>query len=279
MFSSHRRMQMAAIALVSSALNSSSLTFSGEAAVSVAETCAPIFPISVDAAVATTSALPAPYETVVPEKSMLCLAWISASASATGAVSFITGTDSPVRSAWSSRSVVDSRATSRESAGTRPPAATRMTSPGTSSEAAMTHNAPSRHTSASLGSYALSASMACSAFDSCHTPTTALSSKMRTMTSGSTRACRRSPASSPIARQNETAAAPTSILTSRSSNCARMRRSHGVGGSSGMAFGPCRTIRRSDSARSRPTARSTSRRLAASSAVSAHDALHAIPYE
>eukprot|EP00966_Prymnesium_polylepis_P065684 1524270-Prymnesium_polylepis.1 len=47
-----------------------------------------------------------------------------------------------------------------------------------------------RRTSASSGSYALSASIAASAFDSCQTPTMALSTRMVRMTSGSTCAVR-----------------------------------------------------------------------------------------
>jgi hypothetical protein len=77
------------------------------------------------------------------------------------------------------------------------------------------------------------------------------------MTNGSTIACQRLPVSSVRARQKETPAAPSRILTSRSSNCARMSLSHDVGGSSGMVFGPKRARRRSASAVERPVATST----------------------
>lgn len=51
------------------------------------------------------------------------------------------------------------------------------------------------------------------------------------------------PTSSVSARQKESAAAPSSILTSKSSNCASTNFHVGVGGSSGMLFRPCSACR------------------------------------
>jgi len=89
------------------------------------------------------------------------------------------------------------------------------------------------------------------------------------MTNGSTIACHLLALSSVSARQNETAAAPSRILTRRSSNCAKISLSHDVGGSSGMEFGPKRARRRSASARERPAVGSTARMAAVSSALRA----------
>ena len=113
--------------------NSSSFCLSGEAAVCVEATCSPMRPISVRAPVSTTTATAEPYEIVVPEKTMLSRDWISAAPSTTSSASFIVGSDSPVRMAWSARSVVEVSSSSRTSAGARQPTLSRTMSPGTSS--------------------------------------------------------------------------------------------------------------------------------------------------
>mmetsp|Transcript_15081 Transcript_15081/g.35775 ORF Transcript_15081/g.35775 Transcript_15081/m.35775 type:complete len:225 (+) Transcript_15081:828-1502(+) len=188
---------------------------------------------------------------------MLMRDWISAPSSTTTSASFMTASLSPVRIAWSSRSVVDSSCSSRRSAGTRQPTLRRTTSPGTSSTARIVRNGwPSRRTSASSGSYCLSASIACSALVSCQTPTPALSTRMTTMTSGSTMACIRfAPSSSERASRKEMDAAPSSTLTSRSSNWASTSFQSGVDGGSGIELGPW-----------------TARRCAASDELSPHSA-------
>ena len=179
------------------------------------------------------------HEMVVPEKTMLPRAWISAGGSATSSGSLIDGSDSPVSIAWSARSVVELSSTSRTSAGARAPTLSRTMSPGTRSGARSVRNgAPSRRTSASFGSYAFSASMAFSALDSCHTPTIALSTRMSMITDGSTIACAMLPEPSARARINDTTAAASSIFTNRSSNCWRTSFHHGTGGDSGSSFEP-----------------------------------------
>jgi len=167
-----------------------------------------IAPISVPMPVAVTIAVAAPETTAVAAKMVLVLSRMAAPGSSTASTSFAAATDSPVRDACSTRSVAVSRANKRASAGTRSPAVSRMTSPTTSSRAGTRARTPPRTTVATSGCMSLRAASAASALDSCQTPTTALRTRMATMTAGSTNA--RAPSSPPPsarARPKETAAA------------------------------------------------------------------------
>mmetsp|Transcript_32700 Transcript_32700/g.70118 ORF Transcript_32700/g.70118 Transcript_32700/m.70118 type:complete len:250 (+) Transcript_32700:2485-3234(+) len=183
-------------------------------------TLAWILPISVDMPVETTMHRPDPPETVVPEKSMLRLSAIRA-LTATGCVCFMTVSLSPVSDPSSVRMVVDLSVSRRTSAGILSPTATSTMSPGTSSDAGSRLSSPLRVTFAVHVCRFLSASSAFSALCSCQTPTTALMTRMSKMTNGSTNAGGAPSSESPSknARTKERMAAPSRILTSRSSNC------------------------------------------------------------
>mmetsp|Transcript_64460 Transcript_64460/g.165865 ORF Transcript_64460/g.165865 Transcript_64460/m.165865 type:complete len:205 (+) Transcript_64460:565-1179(+) len=184
----HTRAQITKITLASSSPKSSSFFCSGVCSSSVAAsfTASWITPISVSMPVPTTMPQQAPLDTVVDEKSMLVLPWITQSFSVTGSTSFDTLCDSPVSWDCSMRMVVVLRLISRMSAGTLSPTLTSTTSPGTTSSASMLCQEPSRSTMAESGCSFFSASSAFSALDSCHTPTKAFATRISRMTSGST---------------------------------------------------------------------------------------------
>ena len=103
--------------------------------------------------------------------------------STAASASFSEGTDSPVRA--DSSLFRPALFKSRASAGTKSPASSRMMSPGTRPEASMTCSAPSRSTRAWGADMFFRASRAFSAFDSCTTPSTALSTTMSRIRAGS----------------------------------------------------------------------------------------------
>eukprot|EP00967_Tisochrysis_lutea_P065708 scaffold85504_cov35-Tisochrysis_lutea.AAC.3 len=137
----------------------------------------------------------------------------------TGPMVLPTEADSPVSEPSSVESVVVPSAMSRASAGMRSPTRTSMMSPGTSCEAGIFFRASSADW----------------AETSCHTPTTALIARMRTMTAGSTH-----PFSSPSRRAKtyESAATQSRICTRRSSNWAASMRHSGVGASATSSLAP-----------------------------------------
>mmetsp|Transcript_44090 Transcript_44090/g.122179 ORF Transcript_44090/g.122179 Transcript_44090/m.122179 type:complete len:239 (-) Transcript_44090:129-845(-) len=200
-------------------------------------TLAWILPISDCMPVATMMPNAPPLDTAVPENIMFFLSWIRAS-TATGSVCFITVSDSPVSAPSSVRTLVVLSLMIRMSAGTLSPTLTSTRSPGTSSEAGSSGlSSPSRYTLALHDCSSLSASSAFSALCSCQTPTTALRTRMSRMTKGSTNASTLSP-SSKKASTNESVAAPSRILTSRSSNCWSTSFHSGVPSSLSSSFSP-----------------------------------------
>mmetsp|Transcript_9814 Transcript_9814/g.26684 ORF Transcript_9814/g.26684 Transcript_9814/m.26684 type:complete len:236 (+) Transcript_9814:2571-3278(+) len=218
-FMTQTRRQMTVITLVSISPKSSSFCPRGVFSSSSAAVCTSdwILPISVRMPVATTRATHVPLDTVVLEKSMFTLPWMRASA-ATGSTIFCTVADSPVSEPSSQRMVVVLSLSTRQSAGTLSPTRTCTTSPGTRSDADNEgRSSPLRTTVAVALWSSLSASSADSAFDSCHTPTTALMTRMSRITKGSTKAVMPS-SSSKNARTKDTIAAASRIFTSRSSN-------------------------------------------------------------
>mmetsp|Transcript_5528 Transcript_5528/g.18717 ORF Transcript_5528/g.18717 Transcript_5528/m.18717 type:complete len:256 (+) Transcript_5528:152-919(+) len=238
-FITHTRRQMTVITLVSISPKSSSFWLRGVFSTSSAADCTSdwILPISVAMPVATTRAVKEPLDTVVPAKTMLSLDWIRASGS-TGSVIFCTVADSPVSEPSSIRIVVVLSEITRQSAGTLSPTRMSTMSPGTSSLAGSVGcSSPSRITVAVCPWSSLSASSADSAFDSCHTPTTALITRIRRITKGSTKAVMPS-SSSKKASTKETIAAARRILTRKSSNCASTSFQSGVGSSLASSLEP-----------------------------------------
>mmetsp|Transcript_141506 Transcript_141506/g.439883 ORF Transcript_141506/g.439883 Transcript_141506/m.439883 type:complete len:246 (+) Transcript_141506:2525-3262(+) len=220
----HTRAQMMKITFASSSPKSSSFCCRGVCSSSVAAcfTADWMTPISVDMPVPTTQPTQAPLETVVDEKSMFVLPWITQPLSMMGSGSLETLCDSPVSCDCSMRIVVVFSFMRRKSAGTLSPTFTSTMSPGTTSAASMTPQWPFRSTVALSGCSFFSASSAFSAFDSCQTPTKALATKMARMTRGSTYAARPSSAlfSSKKARKNDTRADSRRMRTNKSSNWA-----------------------------------------------------------
>uniref|UniRef100_A0A224XX29 Uncharacterized protein n=1 Tax=Panstrongylus lignarius TaxID=156445 RepID=A0A224XX29_9HEMI len=88
------------------------------------------------------------------------------------------------------------------------------------------------------GSYSFSASIASSAFLSCHTPTMALAIRIRRITKGSTKAVSWSSCSSNNARTKEMMAANNKIFTNRSSNCSNTNCHIDLPSSVGSSLGP-----------------------------------------
>mmetsp|Transcript_61664 Transcript_61664/g.161996 ORF Transcript_61664/g.161996 Transcript_61664/m.161996 type:complete len:239 (-) Transcript_61664:326-1042(-) len=219
---SHTRAQITKMTLASSSPKSSSFFCSGVCSSSAAASLTAdwIVPISVCMPVPITHPQQAPFDTVVDEKSMLTIPWITMSSSLTGSSSLDTLWDSPVSWDCSMRMVVVLRLTRRMSAGTLSPTLTSTMSPGTTSSAWMLCQDPSRSTMALSGCSFFRASSAFSALDSCHTPTKAFATRMSRMTSGSTYAVQPSSwlLSSIQARKKETKADRSKIRTSRSSN-------------------------------------------------------------
>mmetsp|Transcript_24712 Transcript_24712/g.73762 ORF Transcript_24712/g.73762 Transcript_24712/m.73762 type:complete len:200 (+) Transcript_24712:2571-3170(+) len=192
----HTKAQMMKITFASSSPKSSSFCCRGVCSSSVAAcfTADWMTPISVDMPVPVTQPMQAPLETVVDEKSMLVLDWITHSLLVTGSTSLETLIDSPVSWDCSMRIVVVFSFTTRMSAGTLSPTFTSTMSPGTTRFASIALQWPSRSTVAVSGCNFFSASRAFSALDSCQTPTKAFATKIARMTSGSTYAVRPSSA-------------------------------------------------------------------------------------
>ena len=117
-------------------------------------------PISVRIPVAVTTPRPRPAPTVVPLNTMLRRS-ARATLPARGAVSFGTGTLSPVRAASFVRSAVAS--ISRASAGIASPSSSRTMSPGTSPVAGISRSVPSRITRARAADIRRNAAMASAA--------------------------------------------------------------------------------------------------------------------
>ena len=209
-------------------------------------------PISVRIPVATTTARPRPYVTVVPLNSMSTR---SASAVSVGSASthLSMGTLSPVSEASAARSAVDS--ITRASAGTVSPSSSSRTSPTTSSRAGMRRRSPSRTTVASAADIERRAATACSARDSCTKPSVALRSTIAMMAIAS---YGRAASRSAIQSESEIAVAARSSRTSTLRNCARKRRHAGIGGSAASSFGPSRAKSRCASASASPRAPSES---------------------
>ncbi len=136
-------------------------------------TSVPMRPISVSCPVATTSPRAWPKLTTVPAYAMQERSARAASA-ATAAVSFSTGTDSPVSAA--SLILRFFSCISRRSAGTRAPDSSSTMSPGTSRAASISWRSPPRSTVARLASIACTASSACSALPSWMKPISAFTS-------------------------------------------------------------------------------------------------------
>lgn len=245
--------------------NSSSFCLSGVGASGrAAATAARTAPMAVRPPVATTTARPRPEVTTVPEKSVLALSCATRAGApgAHGNASTVLGTesDSPVSTDWSTRTPPPSTATRRTSAGTRAPTATATRSPGTSAAAGTVASAPPLHTAAPSASYARSSARARSALASVSTPTAALAARTAAMTPGSTNAA--GPVS-PLAHDSarSTRAAPTRILTSRSSNWRATRRQRGSAASGGSSFGPWRRREAAAAASVRPATGSVPKRL------------------
>mmetsp|Transcript_9645 Transcript_9645/g.24919 ORF Transcript_9645/g.24919 Transcript_9645/m.24919 type:complete len:206 (+) Transcript_9645:2618-3235(+) len=174
---------------------------------------------------------------------------------ATGSVVFMTVSDSPVSAPSSVRTDVVLSLITRTSAGILSPTLICTTSPGTSSAAGSSGMSwPSRTHWQVHSCRLLSASSAFSALCSCHTPTIALSTRMRRMTNGSTNAWSPSSPSSKKARTKERVAAPSRILTSRSSNCCSTSFHSGVPSSCSSSFGPYSALSFSICAELRPLA-------------------------
>mmetsp|Transcript_20775 Transcript_20775/g.54132 ORF Transcript_20775/g.54132 Transcript_20775/m.54132 type:complete len:285 (+) Transcript_20775:1005-1859(+) len=206
-------------------------------------TCDWITPISVFMPVATTTPTQVPLLTVVPENSMFFLSWMRADL-ATGSVVFSTVSDSPVKAPSSVLTLVVSNFTSRMSAGTLSPTLTRTISPGTNSDAGRSgFSTPFLMTCAAQFCRFFSASKAFSALCSCHTPTIALIIKINKITKGSTIACAKSSPSSANANAKDRQAAPSKILTSKSSNWSKTNCHKGVPSSLSNSFGPYFSLR------------------------------------
>mmetsp|Transcript_56356 Transcript_56356/g.122688 ORF Transcript_56356/g.122688 Transcript_56356/m.122688 type:complete len:296 (+) Transcript_56356:1295-2182(+) len=240
-FIAHTARQMSAITRARSSPKASIFWPSGVFSSSSEAVCtlAWICPISVRIAVATTSPIAWPLDTVVPEKSMLRLSWMRDSR-LTGSSVFITVSLSPVSGPSSKRTVVVFSLSRRKSAGTLSPTPIWTMSPGTSSLAGTVgSSSPFRTQQALHVCSCLSASSALSALASCQTPTIALITRISRITNGSTNACIPSSWwSSKKARTKERTAAPSRILTSRSSNCASTSFQSGVPSSLSSSFGP-----------------------------------------
>mmetsp|Transcript_40615 Transcript_40615/g.129542 ORF Transcript_40615/g.129542 Transcript_40615/m.129542 type:complete len:246 (-) Transcript_40615:30-767(-) len=188
-----------------------------------------------------TMARHAPLATAVPAKSMVSLDWISQSSSMPGTSSdLFTATDSPVREACSRRRVAVLRCRTLMSAGTLSPTRSCTMSPGTSSFAGRSFTqVPFRRVLAESLCISLRASRALSALLSCQTPTTALMTRIRTMTRGSMYARMPPwPSSSMAARINEMPAARRRIFTRASSNCSRTSFHRGLPASFSSSFHP-----------------------------------------
>ncbi len=140
-------------------------------------------PSSVSGPVVTTTPVPCPAVTSVPEKTMFARS-ASTDSGASTACALPTGTDSPVSEDSSICSSETS--TSRTSALTLSPGSTTTRSPGTSSLAGTSRLVPSRTTCASTVIIAASASRARSARASCTNPTAAFAITTPRITDAST---------------------------------------------------------------------------------------------
>ena len=143
-----------------------------------------MWPISVAPPVATTTPLPLPQATSVPEKAM---PWRSPSGapSAAAPVSLSTAADSPVSADSTVRRLRP--CSRRRSAGTRSPGSSQTMSPGTSSPASIWWRSPPRCTVARAASMPRTAARACSALPSWMWPMSALISTTPRITPASTR--------------------------------------------------------------------------------------------
>ena len=140
--------------------------------------------------VRTTTAVPLPDVTMVPENTTDLISWTGApeAANPSSPGSFCTVTDSPVKEPSSTDNVDVCRVRTRASADILSPTRKLITSPGTNSLASIPSiHFPSRSTVARLGWSFLSASKLPSADLDCHTPTAALRKRMANMTKGSTK--------------------------------------------------------------------------------------------
>ena len=196
-------------------------------------------PISVASPVPTTTPVPCPIVTSVPDHAEDDRSPSAASA-ATGSTDFWTGTDSPVSadsSIWRLRAVIR-----RRSAGTRSPDARCTRSPGTSSSAGMVMRLPSRTTVALSDSMLRMAFSACSALPSWMKPIAALITTTPTITAAST--------ISPSRALTAAAAISTRIrilLNWAANRHSALRPAGGV-----RRFGPCRASRSAASSALRP---------------------------
>ena len=188
----HTAKQITPIITVSVSPNSSSFCPSGVFCSSLLASVTPfwILPISVSIPVRTTTAVPLPDVTMVPEKTTDRISCTGAPAAANPSSpgSFCTVTDSPVKDPSSTERVDVCKVNTRASADILSPTRKLITSPGTSSLASMPSiHWPSRSTVARLGCSFFSASKLPSADLDCQTPTAALRTRMARMTKGSTK--------------------------------------------------------------------------------------------
>ena len=160
---------------------------------------------------------------------------------------FSLGTDSPVRAASSHFKEFASMI--RQSAGTASPASRITISPGTTSSLFITVSFPSRRTFEVAAVISLSASIAASAFDSCMTPSTALSITTNIIINTSAGFSCSTAAITP-----DMTAATISIIVIGSQSCFKNLLTTPSCFPSARRFFPCSVSRRSASSAVRPSA-------------------------